>query len=153
MDVEALERALRAEHGRQRVPLVMITVTNNSGGGQPVSMANIRAVHEICVATACRSSSTPAASPRTPGSSSPRRGLRRQDAASTSPARCSALVDGCTMSAKKDGMANIGGFLALNDDEWPNRCRNNLILTEGFPTYGGWPATTWRRSPSGWRRR
>ena len=134
MDVEALERLL-AERGAD-VPVVFVTVTNNSGGGQPVSLENLRAVRAPVIATACPSSSTPADSPRTPGSSSSEPG--QEDRSIPDIVReMASLADGMTMSAKKDGLANIGGWLALNDDALAEQCRNLLILTEGFPTYGG----------------
>ncbi|MBL9119075.1 MAG: tryptophanase [Phycisphaerae bacterium] len=135
IDLERLERVLSEHPGR--VPLVMITVTNNSGGGQPVSLANIRAAREICnrhrvpfFLDACRFAENAwFIHMREPGQG----GRAPIDIAR----EMFSLVDGCTMSAKKDGMANIGGFLALNDEEVVGRCRTMLILTEGFPTYGG----------------
>ncbi len=135
IDLSELERLL-SENG-DRVPLAMITITNNSGGGQPVSMANIRRASEICrkygiplLLDACRFAENAWFIK-----------LREEGYGKKSPFEIAqemfSYVDGCTMSAKKDGMANIGGFLALNDDALAQRCRNTLILTEGFPTYGG----------------
>lgn len=135
IDLAALETILREEGGR--VPLVMITVTNNSGGGQPVSMANIRATSELCrrygkpfFIDACRFAENAWFIK-----------MREAGYADKTPLEIAqemfSYADGCTMSAKKDGMSNIGGFLALNDDALAQRCTNLLILTEGYPTYGG----------------
>ncbi len=136
MDVELLEKRIR-ETGPERVPLVMITVTNNSGGGQPVSMQNIRDVRAVCdryriplFLDACRFAENAWFIK-----------LREEGYADKTPLEIAremfSHVDGCTMSAKKDALVNIGGFLALNDDRLARQCRNLLIITEGFSTYGG----------------
>ena len=135
IDLAALDRVLTENAGP--VPLAMITVTNNSGGGQPVSMANIRAAAALCrergvlfFLDACRFAENAWFIKQ-----------REDGYAGKTPLEIAqemfSYVDGCTMSAKKDGMANIGGFLALNDDALAQKCKNMLILTEGFPTYGG----------------
>ena len=136
MDVAALESLILSE-GAAKIPLAMLTVTNNSGGGQPVSMANIEAVKRVCARhgiplylDACRFAENAwFIREREPGYAdwSPRQIARKMFS----------LADGCTFSAKKDAFANIGGFLSTNDDRLAQQETNLLILTEGFPTYGG----------------
>jgi len=136
MDLEALDDCISSA-GPHNVPLVFVTITNNSGGGQPVSLENMRGVREVCdrygvplFLDACRFAENAwFIKQREPGYA---------DKSVTEIVReMGALADGMTMSAKKDGLANIGGWLALNDDAVAEQCRNTLILTEGFPTYGG----------------
>jgi tyrosine phenol-lyase len=136
MDIAALDELI-TRVGRERVPLVMLTVTNNSGGGQPVSMENVRQVSAVCrrhriplYFDACRFAENAYFIK-----------LREPGYASKTPKRIAQEMfsygDGCTMSAKKDGMANIGGFLCTNDELLAQQEKNLLILTEGYPTYGG----------------
>jgi len=136
MDVAALQRVIR-EKGAVNIPMVIITITNNSGGGQPVSMQNIREVRAVCdehsiplYIDACRfAENSYFIKLREKGYSN-----------KTVPEIANEIfsyADGCTMSAKKDAFANIGGFLAMRDLDLALRCRNLLIITEGFTTYGG----------------
>ena len=138
MDVAALETLIQnAGTKKVRVPLVLLTVTNNSGGGQPVSMENVKAVSALCrkhriplYFDACRFAEN-----------SYFIKIREHGYEHKSPKEIAQEMfsygDGCTMSAKKDGMANIGGFLCTNDDLLAQQEKNLLILTEGYPTYGG----------------
>lgn len=135
LDLDAVEKALEANG--KKVKLVMATVTNNSGGGQPVSLANLRAARALCdkhgvplFLDACRFAENAWFIK-----------VREQGQADRHPREIAKemfrLVDGCTISLKKDGFGNIGGLLAMNDDKLALRCRTSLILTEGFTTYGG----------------
>src|SRR5438477_2506940 len=135
MDLERLEACLAGNSGK--VPVVMLTLTNNSGGGQPVSLENVRGTRDVCrrhgvplLIDACRFAENAwFIREREVGQGNrPVREIVRE---------IFDLSDGCTMSAKKDGLANIGGFLALRDETWVERLKNMLILIEGFPTYGG----------------
>jgi tryptophanase len=135
MDLVALEQLL--ENSAEDVPCVFVTITNNSGGGQPVSLANLRGVRELCdrygkplFLDACRFAENAwFIREREEGQGDRDVADIVRDVAG--------LADGMTMSAKKDPMGNIGGWLAMNDDALAEECRNTLVLTEGFPTYGG----------------
>ncbi len=136
MDPAKLEAAI-AEYGRGRIPVVMMTITNNSGGGQPVSMQNIRDISEICKAhdipfffdAARFAENAYFIKLREKGyADTPVRDIIRE---------MFSLGDGCLVSAKKDALVNIGGFIALKDETLFQRLQNLLILREGFPTYGG----------------
>jgi tryptophanase len=136
IDLGKLEKMI-ATHGKAKIPFAMITVTNNSGGGQPVSMANIKAMkallvtHDIpLVIDCCRFAENAYFIKEYEDG--------YQDKSLTEIAReMFSYADATTMSAKKDGLANIGGFFACHNDKWAEDFRNLLILTEGFPTYGG----------------
>ncbi len=136
MDIAKLEACI-ARHGREKIPFGMITVTNNTGGGQPVSMENIRAVKAVLkkhniplVLDSCRfAENAYFIQQHEPGYQNKSLLAIAQEMFS--------YADASSMSAKKDGLANIGGFFTCNDDKWAEDFRNMLILTEGFPTYGG----------------
>lgn len=136
MDTTLLKAFIK-EKGSEKIPLVILTVTNNSGGGQPVSMQNIREVKKICQENniplfidACRFAENAYF-------------IKLREAGyADKPVpeivkELFSYADGCTMSAKKDAFANIGGFLAMHSESLALQCRNLLIITEGFPTYGG----------------
>ncbi|NOT49952.1 MAG: tryptophanase [Chitinophagaceae bacterium] len=136
MDIDLLKKMID-QKGAGNIPMVIMTITNNSGGGQPVSMQNIKAASEVCkqhnipfFIDACRFAEN-----------SYFIKLREEGYAGKSVPEIAVELfsysDGCTMSAKKDAFANIGGFLAMRDMELAVRCRNLLIITEGFTTYGG----------------
>lgn len=136
MDVKKLIAFIKKK-GAENIPLCMLTITNNSGGGQPVSMRNIKDVKEVCTKNniplfidACRFAENAFF-------------IRKREKRYAGKSLLEiaqemfSYADGVTMSAKKDGLANIGGFLAMNDPDLAMNCRNLLIVTEGFPTYGG----------------
>jgi tryptophanase len=136
MDLVRLEEVIN-RIGSDRIPLVMITITNNSGGGQPVSMANIRETRALVnrygiplFFDACRfAENCFFIKEREPSYA--------EKSIVDIARELFSYGDGCTVSAKKDGLVNIGGFLSLNDDQWAQSITNLLILVEGFPTYGG----------------
>ncbi len=136
MDLEKLQQIIK-ERGAKNIPIIMLTVTNNSGGGQPVSMENIRQVSRLArkykipfYLDACRFAENAYFIKLR------EEGYKRKSVKSIVKEMFS-YADGCTMSAKKDGIANIGGFLCTNDEILAGKEKDLLILTEGFPTYGG----------------
>ncbi len=136
MDVEKLENFIK-ETGAENIPVVMLTITNNSGGGQPVSMQNIKDVNSVCrkyniplFLDACRFAENAYFIKKR------EKGYENKEVIEICQEMFS-YADGATMSAKKDALVNIGGFLSMNDENLAMQCRNLLIVTEGFPTYGG----------------
>lgn len=136
IDTTQLEKFIQ-EKGKENIPLVMLTITNNSNGGQPVSMENIRKTKEICsryniplILDACRFAENAYFIKIR------EKGYQKKSIKEIA-REIFSYADGCTMSAKKDALVNIGGFLALNDDDLALKSRNILVVTEGFPTYGG----------------
>lgn len=136
IDIQKLESFIK-EKGAENIPLCMLTVTNNSGGGQPVSMQNIRETKQVCkkyniplFLDACRFAENAYFIKKR------EKGYDKKSVLEIAQEMFS-YADGATMSAKKDGLVNIGGFLSMNDEELAMKCRNLLIVTEGFPTYGG----------------
>ncbi len=136
MDVEKLDAFIK-ETGFENIPLVMLTITNNSGGGQPVSMQNIKDVRAVCdkyeiplFFDACRFAENAYFIKKR------EEGYKNKEVVEICQEMFS-YADGATMSAKKDALVNIGGFLSMNDENLAMQCRNLLIVTEGFPTYGG----------------
>lgn len=136
MDLAKLDAAF-AKYGNERIPFVMLTITNNSGGGQPVALANIKEVSRWCkehnlplIFDACRFAENAWFIKK-------REDGQQQRTVADISAEIFSYGDGCTMSAKKDALVNIGGFLCLNNDEWAEKITNLLILIEGFRTYGG----------------
>lgn len=136
MDLEKLEKLIK-DTGIERIPFCMITVTNNSGGGQPVSLQNIRETKELLkryniplVIDACRFAENAYFIQQ-------REAGQKDRSLKAIAQEMFSYADASTMSAKKDGLANIGGWLTCHNDEWAEQFKNLLILTEGFPTYGG----------------
>lgn len=136
MDIQKLENFIK-EKGAENIPLCIVTVTNNSGGGQPVSMENIKQVSEVCrkhgvpfFLDACRFAENSFFIQKR------EKGYEKKSVLEIAQEMFS-YADGCTMSAKKDAFANIGGFLAMHNAQLAQQCRNLLVITEGFPTYGG----------------
>src|SRR5262249_34922629 len=135
VDLDRLEALCRKQ--RDRIPLAMLTLTNNTGGGQPVGLENIRATSRILrrhgipfILDACRFAENAYLIKL-------RERSERDRSVSDIAREIFRLADGCILSGKKDGLVNMGGFLAVNDDRLAGEARNLLILTEGFPTYGG----------------
>ncbi|RMG64556.1 MAG: tryptophanase [Calditrichaeota bacterium] len=136
MDPAKLRAAIET-HGVEKIPLVMLTITNNSGGGQPVSMANVREIAGICRQHGLPLFLDAARFAENCYFIKQREPAYRDKSIAEIARELFSLADGCTMSAKKDALVNIGGFIALRDEALAGRIRNFLILMEGFPTYGG----------------
>ena len=136
MDVAKLKKFI-AKRGKEKIPLVMMTVTNNSGGGQPVSLRNIKETSEVCARygipfffDACRYAENAWFIKKR------EKGYAKKSVLEIAQEMFS-YADGATMSGKKDALVNIGGFVTLDDDALAEKIKNNLIISEGFPTYGG----------------
>ena len=137
VDLDKLQSVID-EVGAERIPYVCLATTVNMAGGQPISLANLRKVRELC--NDARHPHHPRRHPRGRERllhQAARARLRGQDASPRSSCEICSLTDGCTMSAKKDALVNIGGFLALNDWEVFEACRNLVVVYEGLHTYGG----------------
>lgn len=136
MDVDALEKYI-AKNGAENITVCVVTITNNSGGGQPVSMENMKAIKKVCAENKIPVFIDASRFAENAYFIKQREAAYANHSITDITREFFSYADGCTMSAKKDAFANIGGFIALRDESLAQACRNMLILLEGFPTYGG----------------